>query len=345
MSATRTPFGRIGDQPVDLFTLSNGSGVVIKVTNYGGIVTSIVVPDRTGGAADIACGFDTLEGYQSEAYRGNAPYFGCLVGRYAGRIKDGRFRVGDDEYQVAANDGPNHLHGGIQGFDKRVWDADVVDGNGVRLSLASPDGEEGYPGNLDVVVTYALGDDNALSVNYRATCDRTTPLSLTNHTYFNLNGFQDRVLDHTMTLAADRVLVPDDTNVPVGEERKVAGTVWDYAAAKPLGAVFGEEPKGFEHYYVFTKGPNVLDRVASFVEAASGRTLEVSTSEPGMLLYSGYYTSDALQRESGAPFGRFRGFCCETSRYPNGPNIPGAPGSLLEPGETYASKTVFRFGW
>lgn len=344
MSISKSLFGTVDGKAVDLYTLSNGNGVTAKITNYGGIVTSLVVPDSKGGSADIVCGFDTLEGYFADAYKANSPYFGSLVGRYAARVKDGKFAVDGDTVTVATNDGTNHIHGGIKGFDKCVWDA-KVDGDALALSLDSPDGDEGYPGNLKVTVVYRLTNDNALEIDYSATTDKATPVSMTNHTYFNLNGFQDKILGHTAKIASDKFLVPDETNVPVGDELQVAGSVWDYNTAKPVGDAFVEEPKGFEHYYVFSKPVGSYEKVAEFKDPASGRTLEVSTSDPGMLFYTGFYTSDELNRESGASFGQFRAFCCETARYPNGPNIEGAPDCILRPGETYQGKTTFKLSW
>ncbi len=348
MKITKTPFGQIAETPVDLFTLENGNGVTIKITNYGGIITSIVIPDRDGNRGNIACGFDTLDGYFSETYQANSPYFGCLVGRYAARIKEGRFTVDGQSYQVATNDGPNHLHGGIVGFDKRVWDGDCFEeaGAGVlRLARVSSDGEEGYPGAVSVVVEYRLTDDNELSIHYTAETDRATPLSLTNHTYFNLNGFSDKILEHTVEISSDRYLMPDVTNVPVGEERNVSGTACDFQAPQRLGDAFQDQPHGFEHYFVFAESDRSVAKVATFSDAATGRNLEIHTSEPGMLFYTGYYTSDDLCREDGTQFGQFRAFCCEASKYPNGPNIPGSPRSILQPGQQYDETTVFKFGW
>ena len=348
MNISSTPFGSVDGKAVDLYTLSNDHGMVVKIINYGGIVTSIVVPNSEGKAEDVVCGFDKLESYFSDAYVANSPYFGCLVGRYAARVKNGKFSVDGRDYQVATNDGPNHLHGGVKAFDKRIWDAVVMESENsvsLKLSLKSPDGDGGYPGNLAVSATYSLNDRNEFSVEYFGQSDQATPLSLTNHTYFNLNAFADKILDHQATIAADRFLVPDATNVPVGDEKLVAGSVWDYTAPKSIGAVFDESEMGFETYYVFNKGMSNFAPVAEFSDAESGRKLEVSTTEPGMLFYTGYYTSDELKRESGAEFGQFKAFCCETSRYPNGPNIAGAPGSVLQPGDIYQSRTVFRFSW
>jgi aldose 1-epimerase len=348
MKVTSVPFGQVDSQPVNLFTLENDQGVTVKITNYGGIVTSIVVPDCTGNCGDIACGFDSLDGYFSEAYKANSPYFGCIVGRYAARIKDGTFTVDGQQYQVAKNDGPNHLHGGIVGFDKRVWDAETseeADASVLRLTLVSPDGEEGYPGRVKVIVEYRLTQDNELKIRYTAQADRATPLSLTNHTYFNLNGFSDRVLDHQVQIHSERYLVPDESNVPAGEERAVAGSACDFRQPRRLGDSFEELPNGFEHYYVFAASDGSVNKVAEFADASTGRSLEVYTSEPGMLFYTGYYTSDDLARDVGTRFGQFRAFCCETSKYPNGPNIPGSPRSILQPGQQYDETTVFKFGW
>ena len=345
MKITSNPFGSVDGQTVDLFTLSNDHGMVIKITNYGGIVTSMVVPDKNGRAEDIVCGFDTLDDYFSDTYTANSPYFGCLVGRYAARVKDGKFSIGDIDYQVDTNDGPNHLHGGVKAFDKRVWTSEVLESNevvGLKLYLKSPDGDGGYPGNLDVAVTYSLNNNNEFSIEYSAMTDKATPLSLTNHTYFNLNAFDGNILDHKASITSDKFLVPDQSNVPVGEEQLVADTVWDYNQAKPIGDVFTESKMGFETYYVFSKPLNSFDKVAEFSDLSSGRKLEVFSSEPGMLFYTGFYTSDELQRESGAQFGQFKAFCCETSRYPNGPNINGAPDSILLPGAEYKSRTVFK---
>lgn len=348
MKTTQSPFGTHEGHDISLFTLENDHGMTVKITNYGGIVTSIVIPDAHGNSSDIVCGFDTLAGYFSDEYKANSPYFGCLVGRYAARIKDGKFTIDGKTSQLATNDGANHLHGGIKGFDKCVWTPEIADDSNdcvLKLSLTSPDGDEGFPGTLQVTVEYRLNNANELRIHYHAQSDKTTPLSLTNHTYFNLNGFQDTVLDHVIQLAADRYLEPDATNVPVGEETKVAGTICDFNQPKRIGDAFGELPMGFEHFYAFTQQSGSLEKVAVVSDPTSGRTLEVLTTEPGTLFYTGRYTSDALKRESGAQFGQFRGLCVETSKYPNGPNIPGAPNSTLEAGATYDETTVYRLNW
>ena len=348
MTISKAPFGSIDGVDVDIYTLENDNGMTVKITNYGGIVTSIVIPDHYGDRSDIVCGFDTLDGYFSEAYKANSPYFGGIVGRYAGRIKDGIFTVGGQMYQVAQNDGPNHLHGGVIGFDKQIWDAECseeADSCALTLSLISPDGDEGYPGKVKVTVEYRLTQANELRIRYQAQTDKATPLALTNHTYFNLNSFADKVLDHKAQIVSDRYLVPDETNVPVGQEQAVAGTACNFNADKLIGDAFEELPNGFEHYYVFTKAPRVCEKIAVFSDSSSGRTLEVETTEPGMLFYTGFYTSDSLKREDGTAFGQFKAFCCETAKYPNGPNIAGATDSILETGCVYDETTVFRLKW
>ncbi|MFD2257586.1 aldose epimerase family protein [Luteolibacter algae] len=347
MKLSKSHFGSFNGTAADLYTLENDGGMTVKITNYGGIVTAISVPDKNGNSENIACGFDSLEGYFSDEYKANSPYFGCLVGRYAGRIKNGKFSANGKDYQVDTNDGPNHLHGGINALDKRLWEAEEFQSAGsvgLKLSITSPDGDNGYPGNLDVTVVYTLTNDNELSIDYSATCDKETPFAPTNHTYFNLSGFREKVLGHEARIISDRFLLPDDTNVPVGAEKNVASTVWDFNKAKPIGDVFEEEPKGFENYYVFSKSVGTFEKVAEFSEENSGRVMEVSSSEPGMLFYTGYYTSDSLKRNEQEVYGQFKGFCCETARYANGPNIEGSPGSMLRPGETFESRTVFKFG-
>ncbi|MBB3207538.1 aldose 1-epimerase [Rhodopirellula rubra] len=349
MQISQSPFGEFDGQPVELYTLENNNGVVVKITTYGGTITSIVTPDKDGNTSDIVCGFDTLEGYFADEYKTNSPYFGCLVGRYAARIKNGRFTVDGQQHQVATNDGPNHLHGGVRGFDKRIWSVEGTsednDSVSLTLSLDSVDGEESFPGNLKVVVQYRLTNDNEIQIQYHAETDKATPVSLTNHTYFNLNGFKDKVLDHVLQLDSDRYLVPDETNVPVGEEADVAGTAADFTRPKRIGDAFNELPLGFEHFYAFNKPVGTLAKVAEVHEPTTGRKLEVMSTEPGTLFYTGRYTSDNLKRESGDQFGQFRAFCIETSKYPNGPNIEGAPKSVLHPGEKYDETTVYKISW
>lgn len=348
MRSQKFEFGRLDGKLVHQYVLENDEGMEVKVMEYGATITSVTVPCNGCKRVDLVCGFDSLEGYFSDDYKGNAPYFGCTVGRYAGRIKDGQFTVGGESYQVVCNDGSNHLHGGIKGFDKRVWESEelkLTDAAGVRMKLSSPHMQEGYPGNLEVSVTFILNNQNELEIEYEAETDRETPLSLTNHTYFNLNGFSDNIRKHFAQIHASRYQKPDETNVPVGVLQSVEGEASDLRKEKVLHGIFEKLPTGFEHYYVFDKKPGSLEAVALFKDPEFSRTLEVRTNEPGMLFYTGYYTSDLLRRESGGQYGQFRAFCCETGRYHNGPNIPESPGSTLKPGDTYTSKTVFALSW
>lgn len=354
MSITQQSFGQVDGQTVSLFTLTNANGVVAKITNYGGIVTSLLVPDRSGKSADIVCGFNTLEGYFSEAYRKNSPYFGCLVGRYVGWIKDGVFAMAEGSgeeprrYQLTRNAGTGHIHGGAKGFDKRVWGAKTSEQAGeavLTLTLRSIDGEEGYPGNVDVDVEYRLTAKNELAIRYRARTDRTTPFTMTNHTYFNLGAFAGNVLDHEVQILSDRYLAADESGVPTAKEVPVAGTDCDLRKPRLLADAFRSMPLGFEHFYLFPPGSRPPARVATVRHAASGRQLDVLTTEPGTLLYTGRYTSDDLRREDGTQFGQFRALCIETAKYSNGPNIPQSPKCLLHPEELYDETTIYRFSW
>lgn len=349
MKVSKNPFGKFDDRDIEQYVFENDNGMIVKIATYGGTVTDIIVPDKDGNASSVACGFDTLDGYFGEEYKANSPYFGCLVGRYAARIKEGKFSVEGVDYQVAKNAGPHHIHGGVKGYDKCVWNVDSLEENdndaAIVLTLASPDGDESFPGNVDVKVEYRLTNDNELKISYDASTDKASPVSLTNHTYFNLNSFKDKVLDHSLQLDSDGYLVADDTDIQNGDIAKVAGTVCDFNSEKRIGDAFGELPLGFEHYYVFNKPVGTLAKVATVKEPTSGRTLEVFSSEPGTLIYTGRYTSDDIRRENGDQYGQFRAFCVETSKYPNGPNIEGSPNSILEPGQEYKYATIYKLSW
>lgn len=341
-------FGVFESQSVEQYVLSNDNGMTVKVASYGATITSISVPNKDGGVKEIAAGFDTLEGYFSEDYRANAPYFGCTVGRFASRIKDGKFSINGEAYTLACNDGSNHLHGGLKGLDKRVWTLKKAwqseHKSGIALSIQSPDMEEGFPGNITVTVYITLSNENEIVFEYEAETDKTTPLSFTNHTYFNLSGFKNTIENHKARIIADSFLAPDETNVPVGEIAEVKGTVADLNEGKVLKEAFSELETGFEHYYAFDKKTE-LRKVAEFSDTDSGTTLEVATTEPGALFYTGYFTSDKLKRENGDQFGRYRALCFETHKYPNGPNIEGAPDALTHPDEAFKSTTIYRLSW
>ena len=338
--------GNYQGQEISQYSLSNAAGLQVNIMNYGATITSIYVPMADGQTKNIVCGFDTLEGYFREDYLQNAPYFGCTVGRYASRIKDGKFTIDGQDYSLAVNNGSNHLHGGLVGFDKKVWTAAIIEdekAQALKMSLQSEDMEEGYPGNVTVEVTFKLNDDNELFIHYDAITDKTTPLSLTNHTYFNLSGFSNTIKQHKVNIKSTTILEPDHTNVPVGKVASVISTPADLSNGKVLGDCFSQMETGFEHYYIFDKQNNQLGLAAEITDLQSGVHLEISTTEPGALFYTGFFTSDTLQRENGEQYGKYRGLCFETSRYPNGPNIPNSPGSLTKPGERYISQTVFKF--
>lgn len=346
-------FGEYDKEKVHLFTLKNANGMQVKIMNYGATITSIILPDAHGNKSNIAAGFDTFSGYFSEEYKKNAPYFGGIIGRYASFIKNSEFVLNDKKYQLANNLDPHHLHGGINGFDKRLWKiADVSKKEkevSVSLFLFSTDGEESYPGNVKTTVIYTLTNENELSINYLAETDKSTPLSLTNHTYFNLNGFKSDILDHQIQIHSEYFLTPDETSIPDGKLTKVKGSAADFNYMKPLRVAFKELPMGFEHFYVFNNQSanekTKLMKVAHVNEPASGRSMDVFSTEPGTLLYTGRYTSNELQREDGTQYGQFKAFCLETSKYPNGPNIKNSPRSILKAGEQYDETTTFKFSW
>ena len=340
---TKSPFGIYNDKEITKYVLSNSQGMKVSIIDYGATITSISLPNTDGTRKELVCGFNSMDGYQSEAYKANAPYFGCTVGRYASRIKDGKFSVDEKDYITAVNNGSNHLHGGIVGFDKLVWEAEVDESNNaVSMSLQSPHMHEGYPGNINVKVTFSLNEDNALSIKYNASSDAKTPLSLTNHSYFNLSGFTDTIHNHKVQINATKVLEPDETNVPIGEVSSVVGAVDDLSNGKLLSSCFESMETGFEHYYLFDQPFGTLAQVASITDTAGSLTLDIYTTEPGALFYTGYFTSDELKRETGDQFGRYRGLCFETSRYPNGPNIQNSPGSFTSPDSPYKSETIFK---
>jgi aldose 1-epimerase len=331
---------------VDIYTLTNRHGMVAKVITYGALLTELHVPDRNGKTADVVLGFKSIEGYE-----GPHPYFGATIGRVANRIAKGRFRLNGVEYVLATNNGPNHLHGGNQGFDKRVWNARAVpatDGVAVSLSYVSADGEEGYPGTLTATVTYTLTNRNELRLNYTATTDKPTPVNLTNHSYFNLSGEgRGTILDHELTLMADRYTPVDDTLIPTGEIAPVKGTVMDFTRATPIGAriaqVPGPPPGGYDHNYVLNSGGGVLSLAAIVRDPASGRMMEVLTTEPGIQLYAGNFLDGTIVGKSGVPYQKHAALCLETQHFPDSVNHANFPPTILDPGRTYRSTTVYRF--
>ena len=338
-------------QLVKLYTLTNANGVELRAMNYGGIILSLRVPDRNGQFDDIVLGYETLDKYLDES-----PYFGAIVGRYANRIAGGRFTLNGKTYELATNNGPNHLHGGTVGFDKRVWEASpFVDdhGTGVTFSYTSPDGEEGYPGTLDTKVRYTLTDDNQLIVYYEATATEATPVNLSQHTYFNLAGDGSRdILDHRLMLNANRFTPVDSTLIPTGELRPVAGTPFDFTSLTPIGTRIDadntqiEYGGGYDHNFVLDRsdaGKDSLALAARVVEPQTGRVMTVHTTEPGVQFYTGNFLDGSLTGKDGVVYERRYGFCLETQHFPDSPNQPNFPSTILRPGETYRSRTIFTF--
>jgi aldose 1-epimerase len=348
---SREPFGEFENRVVERFTLTNANGVRIEILPYGGIVRAIWLPGRDGQPANVALGFADLAGYVAH----NAPFFGCVAGRYANRIAGGRFTLDGESYQLATNDGANHLHGGRRGFDKRLWDAVAVrdgTGAGVRLRLVSPDGEEGYPGTLTAEVAYLLDDQNRLRIDYRAETDRPTIVNLTNHTYWNLAGEgSGSIENHLLRLRASRYTPVDASLTPTGELAPVAGTPFDFTQPTATGArIRDDHPqllhgKGYDHNFVFDRedGDTTLMEAVSLHDPHSGRTLTIWTTEPGVQIYSGNELDGTLVGASGHTYRQGDGIALETQHFPDSPNQPGFPSTLLRPDEVYESTTVFAF--
>jgi len=337
----KTVFGRINGEQVDLYTLSSGE-MTVKITNFGGIVTSLVVPDREGAPGDVVLGFDSLQ-----KYVGVHPYFGCIVGRYANRIADAKFELDGKSIQLSKNIGENHLHGGFSGFDKKIWQAhEISDGEeaGIELNYTSQDGEEGYPGTLKVRVRYTITPDMELKISYFAETDRPTPINLTHHGYFNLKGAgTGDILDHELIINADRYNVVNDQLLPTGELRSVQGTPMDFRQSKQIGKDMEQVPGGYDHNFVLnSKGELFL--AAILKEATSGRWMEVYTTQPGMQFYGGNFLDGTITGKNGKVYNKHYGLCLETQHFPDSPNQPGFPNTILRPGEIFESLTVYKFG-
>ena len=340
----RADFGTMKDgTPIDIYTLTNTKGVVAKIITYGGIVTELHTPDRAGKMADIVLGFNTLEGYL-----GAHPYFGAIIGRVGNRIAKGRFTLNGTTYKLAVNDGANHLHGGLKGFDKVVWKGEIVkadDGAALKLTYLSPDGEEGYPGNLTATVVYTLTTQNELRIDYTATTDKATPVNLTNHAYFNLAGGGD-VLGHLLWLAADGYTATDADLIPTGGIRSVAGTPLAFTTPTPIGvrlSQLGGDPPGYDHNVVIRDGGQGLVLAARLADPASGRVMELSTTQPGIQLYTGNHLDGTIAGKGETVYRRHAGVCLETQGFPDAVNHPEFPGIILRPGQLYQQTTICRF--
>lgn len=344
MNARQESYGQMPDgTPVELYTLVNANGLKAKIINYGAILVSLEVPDRNGKLADVVLGYNSLDDYLK---RGGL--FGAVVGRYANRIGGAKFTLNGVEYQLALNNRPNHIHGGKKGFDKVIWRLEDLRGDGseaaVKLSYVSQDGEEGYPGNLACSVTYTLTKDNELKINYEAETDKATVVNLTNHSYFNLAGHgAGDVLDHVLTLNADKYTVFNDALIPTGEIRSVKGTPLDFTTPTRIGARIAEMGAGYDQNYVLNGGGGSPALCARVQEPTSGRVMEVYTTEPGVQLYTGNWLNSSVTGKGGKVYGKHGGFCLETQHYPDSPNKPNFPSVVLNPGQKFASVTVFKF--
>ena len=337
----KEPFGKTDQKEVFLFTLINSNGIKVKITNYGGIITSIIVPDKNDKMGDIVLGYDSLSQYVT-----NSPYFGALVGRYANRIAKGRFVLNGKNYQLAINNGNNSLHGGVKGFDKVVWDGrEYKDSSGAHLELAylSKDGEEGYPGNLKVKVIYSLNDHNELIILIEAETDKPTPVNLCNHTYFNLSEADTSILGHILTLYADQFTMVNSELIPTGALPAVRGTAMDFNNSVAVGSRIDKVQGGYDHNYVLNKKPGIMSTAAKLYDPRSGRQVEITTTQPGIQFYSGNFLDGTIIGKGGKTYKQHWGLCLETQHFPDSPNQSSFPNTIVKPGEKFTEKTVFRF--
>ena len=343
-TVTKEVFGKTrGGKRVDLFTLTNKQGLCAKITNYGTIITELRVPDREGRLGNIVLGFDNLQQYLG----GNPSFLGCTVGRVANRTAKGRFQLDGKKYQLAVNNGPHHLHGGTRGFDKVVWSAEIVQGReaAVAFTYLSRNGEEGYPGNLDVTVLMTLTNWDELRIDYTATTDRATPVNLTNHSYFNLAG-GGNVLGHELKVAAKAYIPVDATSIPAGKQVPVAGTAFDFTKRKAIGLDFARltgKPIGYDHNFVLKGQGQRLKSCGTVYERTTGRVMEVRTSEPGVQVYTGNWLDGTQCGHSGIYYTQHSGLCLETQHFPDSLHRPRFPSIILRPGQTYTQTTIYKF--
>jgi aldose 1-epimerase len=343
----RQAFGTTPDgQAVELITLTNGRGMELRAMTRGATITHVRVPDRSGVLGDVVLGYDSLPGYLA-----SSPYFGAVVGRYGNRIARGRFALGGQVHTLATNTGPNHLHGGMQGFDKVIWRAETFERDGARgvtFRYVSGDGEEGYPGTLAAAVTYTLTDANEVDIAYEATTDKATPVNLTQHSYFNLAGSGD-ILGHELMLAADRFTPVDSTLIPTGELALVEGTPFDFTSAHTIGERIGADNAqlrfggGYDHNFVLNRADTGLVLAARLRDPTTGRVLEIRTTEPGIQFYSGNFLDGSITGKGGIVYRHRNGLCLETQHFPDSPNKTAFPSTILEPGQTYRSRTLWTF--
>ncbi len=340
-SIKKDTWGQADGKEISLYTLTNKNGMVVKITNWGSRVTSIIVPDKNGKFENVVLGFDSLK-----SYIGENPHFGSIVGRFGNRIAKGKFSLNGAEYTLAINNGPNSLHGGIKGFDRQVWDASEVssaDSVGLSLTYMSKDMEEGYPGALTLKVTYMLTSNNEIKISYEAVTDKATVLNVTNHSYFNLSGAKENILNHELTLFADSITPTDTTLIPTGIISSVTGTDFDFITAHKIGERIEKVPGGYDMNYKLRKQNTELSLAAEVYEPASGRLLQTYTTEPGIQFYSGNFLDGSLTGIGGAKYDKHFGLCLETQHFPDSPNQPKFPSVVLNPGKKYTQLTIYKF--
>ena len=345
----KVSFGKLPDgREVDQYILKNTNGMEVKIINYGGIITHWTAPDKDGKFEDIVLGFDSLAGYLTPS-----PYFGAIIGRYGNRIANGKFTLEGKTYTLATNNNQNHLHGGLVGYDKVLWNVEPIEGaeSALKLTYLSKDGEEGYPGNLNITVIYTLMNDNSMKINYAATTDKSTVINLTNHTYFNLSASKKDVLDQEVTLNADRYLVVDKGLIPTGELRPVSGSVFDFTKptviSKGINQVKDDQIKlggGYDHAWILNKKEaNELSLAATVLEKTSGRKMEVMTTEPAIQFYTGNFLDGSMTGKGGVKYSRRFALCLESEHYPDSPNQKAFPTVVLKPNEEYSTITIYKF--
>jgi aldose 1-epimerase len=333
-------WGESDGKKVYLYTLTNTNGAQVKISNYGGTITSWVTADSKGNKSSIVLGFNELKGYLAPP-----PFFGATVGRYGNRIANAKFTLNGKTYKLAANNGKNSLHGGLKGFDKMVWDAAPLADNtpSLTLSYLSKDGEEGYPGNLKVSINFSLSDDNELKIDYNAETDKATPVNLTNHSYFNLTGDPgNTILNHSVMIDADRYTPVDKTLIPTGELKPVKGTPFDFTTAHKVGERIDQVEGGYDHNFVLNKKGTSISKVATVTDSVSGRRLEVYTDQPGIQFYTGNFLDGSIKTDDGTPIPKHGGLCLETQHFPDSPNKPAFPSTILKPGEKYHTTTTYK---
>ena len=338
---TEKPFGNTDGQAITEYTLTNANGMQLSIINYGGTITKLTAPGKDGKFGDVVLGYESLDGYLQKAN----PFFGALIGRYGNRIAKAKFTLDGKAYTLAANNNGNTLHGGNKGYDKVVWTAEKQSDSSLKLTYLSKDGEEGYPGNLNVTVVYTLTADNSVKIDYTATTDKATPVNLTNHAYYNLSaGTDSTILDHELQINANKYTPVDTLLIPTGKIADVKGTPFDFTSSKPIGKDIAQVKGGFDHNWVLNKTGNTLEKIATLYHPKSGRVMDVYTTEPGLQFYSGNFLDGTLTNtKGGAKYVQHAALCLETQHFPDSPNQPNFPSTILKPGETYKTTTVYKF--